>query len=312
MAGRMAGAKGRSQGRPFFFAPHSRRTHRAMRKPLLPLLLLLAACTSTAPATSPMPATATTADNCHESYTTINATLWMQTSAEYAAITREVYETAGRTLDAALADPAWTAAVEQTHVDASMPPAIILDIDETILDTSGHQALQIRNNDVYTEAGWHEWAMHDQSRAIDAARDFLLGAQKRGVNIFYVTNRDIDLEQPLRATLTRLGFPLTAESLLMRGQRPEWKTSDKSPRRAFLATKYRVIMLFGDDLNDFAFATGKPLAERNAIVTAHVGDLGRKWFVLPNPVYGSWEGAASSMRGTPCEQLQKKIDALRP
>lgn len=284
-----------------------------MRKPLLPLFLLVAACTSTAPVPAPSPATAAAAaDNCHEPYATINATLWMQTSAEYVAITREVYETAGRTLDAALADRAWTAAVEQTHADASMPPAIILDIDETILDTSGHQALQIRNNEVYTEAGWHEWAMHDQSRAIDAARDFLLDAQKRGVNIFYVTNRDIDLEPALRATLTRLGFPLGADTLLMRGQRPEWKTSDKSARRAFLAQKYRVIMLFGDDLNDFAFANGKSLADRNAIVAAHLADLGRKWFVLPNPVYGGWEGAASSLHGTGCEQLQRKIDALRP
>jgi acid phosphatase len=235
----------------------------------------------------------------------------MQTSAEYLAITREVYQTAGRNLDAALADPTWTAATEQTNASASMPPAIILDIDETIFDTSGHQALEIQTNQTFTESGWHDWAMHDQSHAIEAARDFLLDAQKRGVNIFYVTNRDFDLEQPLRASLTRLGFPIGADNLLMRGQRPEWKTSDKSPRRAFVALKYRVIMLFGDDLNDFMFANGRTQAERNAIVAAHADDLGRKWFVLPNPVYGSWEGAASNTHGTPCEQLQKKIDALR-
>jgi acid phosphatase len=69
-------------------------------------------------------------------------------------------------------------------------------------------------------------------------------------------------------------------------------------------------MLFGDDLNDFAYASGKSLEERNAIVAAHANDWGRKWFILPNPVYGSWEHAASGGQ-TPCEQLQKKIDALR-
>lgn len=283
-----------------------------MRKSLLPLVLLLAACaTMPAPAPAPAPATsAAAADNCHLPYATVNATLWMQTSAEYDALTRQAYETADRTLAAAIADPSWTAAAEQSAMNASMPPAIILDLDETVLDTSGHQALEIQTNETYTEAGWHEWAAHDQSRVIAAARDFLLDAQKKGVNIFYVTNRDADLEPPLRATLTRLGVPLTAGNILLRGQRPEWKTSDKSPRRAFVASKYRVLMLFGDDLNDFAYATGKSLAERNAIVAAHANDWGRKWFILPNPVYGSWEGAASRGK-TPCEQLQNKINALR-
>jgi acid phosphatase len=69
-------------------------------------------------------------------------------------------------------------------------------------------------------------------------------------------------------------------------------------------------MLFGDDLNDFAFANGKSRDERDAIVAAHANDWGRKWFILPNPVYGSWERAASSGT-TPCDQLQKKIDALQ-
>ncbi|SRR6266849_9640736 len=81
---------------------------------------------------------------------TADATLWMQTSAEYQAITREVYATALRTLDEALADKTWSAATEQPVVDPSLPPAIILDIDETILDTSGHQAKLIREQREYS------------------------------------------------------------------------------------------------------------------------------------------------------------------
>lgn len=300
-----------------------------MRKSLLPVVLfVLAACrpvmVTTSPNVTPPPApaavttsaapggvaaAAAAADNCNLPYASIGATLWMQTSAEYSAITREVYETADRTLDAAIADPTWTAAAEQKSTDASMKPAIILDLDETVLDTSGHQALEVQTNTPYTEEGWHDWAAHDQSLVIEAAKDFLLDAQKKGVQIFYVTNRDADLEQPLRASLTRLGVPLSQDNLLMRGQRPEWK-SDKSSRRAFIAQKYRIIMLFGDDLNDFAYATGKSRQDRDAIVAAHSGDWGRKWFILPNPVYGSWERAASGGK-TPCEQMKNKIDALR-
>jgi len=267
-----------------------------MRKILFALSLALTAC-ATAPATQP----------CRLSDATINATLWMQTSAEYQAITREVYGTATRNLDAAINDQSWTA-LESSCL--SCPPAVILDLDETVLDTSGHQAGLIRSGAGYSEAHWHDWAMHDASNVIEAARQFLLDAQKRGVGIFYVTNRLQSEEQPLRATLTRLGLPLTADNLLVRGAREEWKSSDKTPRRAFVTSSHRVIMLFGDDLNDFAPANGKSFAERDAIVAAHANDWGVKWYAIPNPVYGSWENTVTS--GTKgCDQLQKKIDTLR-
>ena len=234
----------------------------------------------------------------------------MQTAAEYKAITREVYNAAAKTLDDALADTAWTAATEQGALTAPLPPAVILDLDETVLDTSAHQTSLIREGLGYTEEHWHEYAMHDASMRIDAARDFLLIAQRRGVAVYYVTNRLQSEVEPLRASLTRLGLPLTADNLLVRGAREEWKSSDKTPRRAFVASTHRVIMLFGDDLNDFAPARGKSLAERDEIVRAHAADWGRKWYVLPNPVYGSWETTIlGDSKG--CDQIKRKIDTLR-
>ena len=130
------------------------------------------------------------------------------------------------------------------------------------------------------------------------------------MNIFFVTNRLKSEEEPLRATLTRLALPINDDNVLTRGEREEWKSSDKSPRRAFVASHYRVIMLFGDDLNDFVAANGKSIADRDAIVRAHAGDWGRKWFALPNPVYGSWERTVvGNAKG--CDQLKAKIEALK-
>lgn len=271
-----------------------------MKNLMFAMALTLTGCSTQRAATSPQ---------CRPADLTINATLWMQTSAEYQAVTREVYAMALDRLDAALADTTWTAATEQPAVDPSLPPAIILDIDETVLATFGHQTRLIREKREYSTAEWHEWAMHDASHAIEAAHDFLLAAQRRGIAIFYITNRLASEEPPLRATLARLGFPLTSDNLIARGARPEWESSDKTPRRAFVASRYRVLMLFGDDLNDFTAARGKSLAERDAIVRAHTNDWGRKWFALPNPVYGSWEGAITGDT-TGCEQLRRKLESL--
>src|SRR2546428_139392 len=83
--------------------------------------------------------------------------------------------------------------------------------------------------------------------------------------------------------------------------------ADKSPRRAFVASKYRVVMLFGDDLNDFATTKGKTLEQRDMIARDHAADWGRKWFALPNPVYGSWEQTIVSGT-TGCDQIKRKME----
>ena len=113
-------------------------------------------------------------------------------------------------------------------------------------------------------------------------------------------------------TMARLGYPVSSDpdTLLHRGERPEWKT-DKSSRRAWVASTHRVLLLFGDDLNDFADASGKTYEQRDAIVATHKDWWGTRWFMIPNAMYGSWEKIAAGT-GTPCEQLQRKIDAVKP
>ena len=280
----------------------------------LPLFALLSV-TTLAFAQQPAPAPAT-ALPCRPADATINAVLWMQTSAEYQALLRQAYSTAARTLDAALADPTWTAAVEQPATAAALPPAIILDLDETMIDTSPHQQGLIVSGTAYTEAGWHEYAMHDASRPLEAAVDFVKYARQRGVAVYYVTNRRKSEEESLRATLVKGDFPLDAngeDTLLTREEKPEWGSSDKAPRREFVAKTHRVVMLFGDDLNDFIPANGKSLADRDRLVRQNGDKWGRQWFILPNPVYGSWERAmlGDTSGVDDCAQLQRKIRTIK-
>ena len=272
-----------------------------MRK--LAIVLLLWGCATTPPppaAAPPCPAAPSAS---------LNATLWMQTAAEYQAITREIYRTARTQLDLALADPAWNALPDAAS--GAKSPAIILDLDETAIDTSAQTARTIRSGSGYSDKSWMDFSMAGNSRAIQPALDFLRDASSRGVAIFYITNRKQEEKASLLRNLSALGFPTPVEAnVLTRGERPEW-TSDKSSRRTFVASSYRVVEMFGDDLNDFVPAAGKSLEARRDLLNRYDEQWGRKWFMLPNPVYGSWERSVVAGTSGACGEYQKKLDTLR-
>lgn len=283
-----------------------------MRK-LLPLLLLFSfACATTTPPV-PQPAAATPPPPpCNPGLALLNATVWVQSGAEYRAAALSTFAAARRALDAALADPSLNA--EEGASDPSQPPAIIVDSDDTVFDNTRFEVRELRQGRTYDAADWKQWVAEASADAVPGATSFLQYAKSRGVTVFYVTNRDADEEPGTRARIQNLGFPLEAnlDTVLTRGEREEWKSSDKGPRRAFVASTHRLLLVMGDDLNDFANARDKSVAERYDIVAGKESWWGTKWFMVPNPMYGSWERAIHGGQGTPCEQMQKKIDALKP
>ena len=230
----------------------------------------------------------------HES---LLGTLWMQTSVEYHAVTRVVYRSAARQLDAALADKTWTAAVEQTGDFHDKPPAVILDIDETVLDNTPYQARQVRHHRAFQPGEWRQWSSERKATAIAGADEFCRAADSKGITVFYVSNRSDDATPAFTSeradTLQNLkdaGFPVREETLLLTNQAKGW-TSDKTARRQFLAARYRILMLFGDDLNDFIDVQSLNVDQRTEKARRYEDWWGERWFALPNPTYGSFERA---------------------
>ena len=253
-------------------------------KRLAPLFLLLTACATT-PATKP----------CHSGLALVNASAWFATAAEYRANALQTYATARTLLDQALATP------------DDRPAAIILDLDETTLDNAAFEGRMIRRGITYDQKAWEEWVGESAATAIPGAKEFLDYAQSRGVTPFYITNRKKKEEEAAtRRNLQRLGFPLQSDSLLTRTD-----TRDKTMRRDSVASRYRVLLVLGDDLNDFVFADGKSIEERRHLVESNRSNWGTRWLILPNPMYGSWEKALTG-DSPECEGLQKKIEAVRP
>jgi acid phosphatase len=237
---------------------------------------------------------------CNPGLALVNAALWLQSSAEYQASARQVYAGARKALDAAL------------QTSDGKPPAIILDLDETAIQNAAFEARMIAQGKTYDAKAWTQWVNESAATAIPGASDFLAYAKSRGVTPFYVTNRKAEEEAGTRRNLEKLGYPLDAseDTLLVRGERPEWSSSDKGPRRDYIAGRYRVLLLLGDDLNDFTAAQGKTVEQRDELIRANADKWGSSWFILPNPIYGSWE-AAMSGSGTACEQMNRKIEALK-
>ncbi|MFT5734593.1 MAG: 5'-nucleotidase (lipoprotein e(P4) family) [Paracoccaceae bacterium] len=274
-------------------------------------LLTLAGCAAPlteGPSRAPVQASAPSGTS--SSNALLLATLYCNTSAEYAAACLSTYRAAELQLPALLQDVGHTGALEQAGVFSSFPTAIVLDVDETVLDNSPSEVRLIQTGTSYPE-GWDAWCMEGQARPVPGALEFTNRAAELGVTVFYVTNRKAHLKAATLQNLIDQGFPMKAnvDTLFMRGDRPEWQ-SDKTNRREAIAAEYRIVMLFGDNTGDFLGldqAQGTA-AERLSAVEDQSQRWGRSWFMLPNPMYGYWDGAAL---GYDYNRPTDEINALR-
>jgi acid phosphatase len=281
-----------------------------LRLTLLAGLLACGCVTAGTPAPAAPAASTEPCPSLRDTHEQLQGTLWMQTAAEYRILAETIYRTAGESLRAALADPAWSAATEQTSDPSSLPPAVILDLDETVLDNSRFQGEQVVRREPYTGPLWEAWIDRREAGLVFGAKDFLADARAKGVAVFFVTNRTLKQEPATLETLLKLGLQATAGEILSKEENG-W-TSDKTGRRKYLAERYRILLLVGDDLNDF-IAAQLPSEERVAAAEKHSAWWGRRWFLLPNPLYGSWERAVyDNQPGLSDQQiLERKLKRVR-
>jgi len=243
----------------------------------------------------------------------LDAILWQTTSAEYFVLAKSIYGTAAMQLESALADRQWSALPEQRENFQQLPPAVVMDIDETVLHTGRFQTQLVKDHARFSTAVWREWMSRNEPPPVPGALEFISLAQSRGVIVFFVTNRDQATEAATRRHLHAAGIklPQDVDTVLSANERPEWGI-DKGSRRRFIAQSHRVLMVFGDDLGDFVSEYRSPPPAR--IGTALQYDFwGTKWFMLPNPMYGSWEGALYDFRsGLGREEISRtKFERLR-
>ena len=164
-------------------------------------------------------------------------------------------------------------------------PAVVLDLDETVIDNTPLFAEGVKQGFDYTQWGshWQAWVDAAKAPLIPGAKKFLDYADGHGVRIFYVSNRVTKNQAPTIKNLNRLGLPqVSKQSVVLLGP-------SKKIRRDNIRKNYDIVMLFGDSLHDFSSAfVSDSEQKRNQAVTKMADHFGDDYIIIPNAAYGDW------------------------
>lgn len=222
------------------------------------------------------------------------ADLWVQTSAEYVACCLQTYRGASERVER----EARRIYEEEAKLEAEfrgLPPAVVMDLDETVLDNGTYQTYLYDTGKEHSTELFCEFVTKYRKsiRLVPGAKDFISRAEAAGVTVIYITNRPESIREATIATLAQWGVNTAGledpQRLRLLCKVDE---SRKTPRRDEVRAKYRVLAMFGDQMEDFtdefALVPGDSLAARRKAVDEYRNMWGTRWFILPNPCYGDW------------------------
>ncbi len=230
------------------------------------------------------------------------ASLYNYYADEYRALTYQAFNIAKERIDAIRQD-------NPTNENL----AIVVDIDETLLDNSPHQALMIVSDSSYPFM-WNEWCDLAKASPVPGALEFLQYADEQGFNIFYVSNRKKKyVQESSMKNLINLGFPqVTEEHFMLRMERTEENPnpSDKQARRDVIAgLGLEIVLLIGDNLGDF-YTDERSQTARAEQLESFKNEFGHKFIVLPNAMYGNWPGSIGISDGASMDSLLRNMTTV--
>ena len=202
----------------------------------------------------------------------VNATLYNFFTAEYKALSYQAFNSASTYLE-----------LVKLKNPGRKDLAIVLDIDETLLDNSPYQAKLYEINGSY-DTLWNTWCDLACAKPLPGSVEFLQFADSMGFNIFYITNRKMKFvyESTLK-NMSEAGFPqVDSLHLILRTE-----SNSKEKRRMKVAETNEIIMFVGDNIGDF-YEDTRDYNSRDSAVISHKSEFGRNLIVLPNAMYGNW------------------------
>ncbi len=206
------------------------------------------------------------------------AVAWSETAAEFGALCHQAFNLATLRVDQAT----------EKFRNSDRPLAVITDLDNTIVHASSYWGYLLKEGiDFFDDGVWDKWIPENLITLVPGAFEFLNHCKSKEVEVFYVTSRnqgpntyDYALKQ-----LQYLELPF-ADSAHLTVYR---ETSDKTPAREAVRQTHELILLLGDNLNDFKRDYYvKDVDERFALMERDRKDIGQQFIILPNPTDGHW------------------------
>lgn len=233
-------------------------------------LFLLTGCRATTPA----PVTAPAAEATTAVGKVTPDVHWANKSAEYRANLIQVYHWAEERLEELIVDRqpgTW---------------AVALDADETVISNIEFEIELRQANDNYEEADFGAWTASRAATPLPGSLGFLARVRDLGGKIAIVTNRREENCPDTEANFREQSIP--HDVILCRGddreKEPRWEKVRNGTGSPDLPP-LDIVMWLGDNIQDFP---GLDQDLRFEDEDAH-HRFGVDFFIMPNPMYGSWE-----------------------
>ena len=228
-----------------------------------------------------------------------DAAIWYNTSAENYYLYRQTYAYATSML-----------AEKLTKLKPGMPPAVVLDIDETVLDNSPYMLELVQRGETYSEDTWDKWVSKANCNVLPGAKDFLRFCEENGVTVFYISNRSFKLLEPTMENMNRHQLPnVDPDHVLLKQD-----DSDKTVRRGQVTLENNVLLYIGDNLRDFdEIFKDRSSSYGKELVKERVSEMLTQYIILPNPMYGQWQSIFSFPKdAAPADKAKAKVKQAQP
>ncbi|MDP0560986.1 MAG: HAD family acid phosphatase [Candidatus Endonucleobacter sp. (ex Gigantidas childressi)] len=213
---------------------------------------------------------------------TVIAAYWMQNSPEYRALTYQGFNIAADQLKEKLA-----------LTPKNSYPAIIIDIDDTILGGTPLFSSLADTGDVLTTKRYIAWWQDKdkQLEALPGAVAFIKKVANLGVEVFYSSERHHNVMKQTIKTLHRHGFPFANKDHILLQPSEGTPTSKEEQYNRVKSKGFNTLMVIGDQLEDMATLPPHFYTKPQAWSDIHSEKFGNQWVMMPNPLYGPWESS---------------------
>ena len=154
-------------------------------------------------------------------------------------------------------------------------PAIVMDLDETVLDNSQYQVELFDKGESFNMESWAKWVLREEANLVPGAKEFIDYIRSIDIQIIFISNRMHERLDATKSNMRKLGILEDDDIFLLRLDKKDTKVIRREEvlagtNRMKNYGKFDVMAYFGDASGDF------PL------------DNSSNYFIFPNPMYGKW------------------------